>query len=65
MLIHKFVLAIFCGPRANEMGGRGPRIRPNGRGSRNTNTQLFKQNKKYWVYQKTRSVDPNEILLRP
>ena len=37
--IHKFVLAIFWGTKGRRDGSRGPRIRTEDRGSRNTNTQ--------------------------
>ena len=42
--IHKFVLAIFWGPRGNEMGAEG-------RGSRNTNT-LFDEFKEIKYFKK-------------
>ena len=32
MLIHKFVLAIFWGPRADEMGAKGRGVEDKGRG---------------------------------
>ena len=38
-ILNNYVLVLFWGPRADEVGaeGRGPRIRVEGRGSRNTN----------------------------